>query len=240
VSKLKIENFATSKFIKEWGVFGIFLILTLGVLWKLLPLYIDYRISLYIKNNHSYISDLSARGNSSLSKIDELNLLKKYRNEIFDGISDIKGGDLDRSIVVFSDYNCSFCKSAEIAFGNDLKKVINGRKIIYHELPILSQSSVDVAKLAIVANELGLYKGFRAAMIEIAHPTEQDGFAFFQKAGFSRDRIIKLRDSDRVAENLEKDIQLAKNLKIEGTPAIILNGEILRGWNEGAFRKLLF
>lgn len=238
---LKNERFGVHKSLKEWVFFAALLVFSLILLGKFLPLYIDSRINLYIKNNPRLVLSI-INGNSNKSTSDEAEntaLIKKYKKEIVAGISENDSKSPQVPIVIFSDYNCVFCKSAELAIHTSLIELVGDRKIIYHELPIISQSSIDVAKLSVVASRLGVYRGFRAAMLEIAHPNEQDGFAFLEKAGFSRELVIKLRDSDAVRDYLKKDGDLAKNLKIEGTPAIIINNKIMRGWSEEAFRKML-
>ena len=57
----------------------------------------------------------------------------------------------DRTIIKFFDYNCSYCRKAH----KDIDKVIEKEKIkvIYKNFPILSDNSVYLAKLGMLAAE---------------------------------------------------------------------------------------
>ena len=52
----------------------------------------------------------------------------------------------------------------------------------------------------------------------------------FKKLNVVRDEVDKKLDDSRVLKILENDIQLAQNLGLRGTPAFIINNEIIFGY----------
>ncbi len=59
---------------------------------------------------------------------------------------------------------------------------------------------------------------------------DEDLDKFFKKLNVVRDEVEKKLDDSRVLKILQNDIQLAQNLGLRGTPAFIINNEIIFGY----------
>ncbi len=225
------------KAVIEWAVFIAMAIFAVVVARYILPSYIDHRIENYIANNPARISELGKHALSThpIKAEDEKNLIEKYKSELLSGISIKHSANKTNYIIIFSDYSCGYCKIAEKTMAEKFRNKISGKNLVFHELPILPGDSNKIARLAIAANELGLYERFRTAILPIARPTEADALKIFEQLGVDRSMILSMSSSKTVDEHLARSKSLAEKLKITGTPAIVLNGAVMRGWNEDAF-----
>ena len=131
-------------------------------------------------------------------------------------------------LVEFSDYACGFCrKSVEaveelIAEDPDLKVVIR-------EFPILSQGSVDAAKMALAAAHQGKYEEFHRAMYEIGKPTPENIEKAARQAGLDLAMAQKAAASNAVAAEIEANRAFANQLQFDGTPAWVTQDQMLQG-----------
>ena len=69
----------------------------------------------------------------------------------------------DVTVVEFFDYACGYCRASL----PDLAKLVGedkGVKVVYRELPILSDESADAAKVSLLAAEKGQYMSFHRAL----------------------------------------------------------------------------
>ncbi len=82
----------------------------------------------------------------------------------------------DVTIVAFLDYNCPFCKKATPA----LDKVVaadGGVRLVYKDWPILAESSVDGARMALAAKCQGKYLQAHAALMAVPDRNSRDRMA---------------------------------------------------------------
>ena len=134
-------------------------------------------------------------------------------------------------LVEFFDYNCSYCKKAH----EDIKKLLNDPdvKIIFKNFPILSERSIELAKLAIVIGKLDnkKFNSFHEFIFtNNKPPSEKQISKFLSGLDLNYDRLKNVLNEDDVIKDLEKDVSLAKNLKLRGTPAFVIDDEILFGY----------
>ena len=134
-------------------------------------------------------------------------------------------------IVEFFDYNCSYCKKAH----EDIKKLSTDQdvKIIFKNFPILSERSIELAKLAIVIGKLDNKKFNRFHEFIFTNkspPSEKKISEFLSGLDLDYENLKNVLNEDDVIKDLEKDVNLARDLKLRGTPAFIINEEILSGY----------
>ncbi|MDI9313849.1 MAG: DsbA family protein [Hydrotalea sp.] len=151
----------------------------------------------------------------------------------------------NKIIVEFFDYNCPYCQR-ELAILKQWVASDPQVKIVLVELPILGQSSVDAAFVAILtywrANKndqkrLAAYQQFHEKTLLGARPlTKEKLQAIATAAGFSPDRITA-DDQKRAKQFLQNNIKLANQLRIEGTPSFIYNGLLLSGFSSAETLK---
>ncbi|MFC3101052.1 DsbA family protein [Altererythrobacter lauratis] len=132
------------------------------------------------------------------------------------------------TLVEFTDYACTFCRQsvadvdALIAANPDLKVVIR-------ELPILSQDSVDAARMALAAAQQGRFAQFHAAMFAAGQVTADTITAAATQAGVDLARARAAIDAGVFDSQLQNNVFLAQTLGINGTPFFIVGDRALNG-----------
>lgn len=131
----------------------------------------------------------------------------------------------DLTIVTFFDYNCPFCKKAEVA----LEKVVaeDGHiRVVYKDWPILTKASVYGAQLALAAKYQGKYDAVHAALMSIpgAKIPEDEMLAAIRKSGVDMNRLdadLKAH-ADEITALLRRNLTQADALELQGTPAYLV------------------
>ncbi len=156
-------------------------------------------------------------------KIFELN------NNLYEGNPNSK-----KKIVEFLDYNCSYCKKVHM----DIKKLLNESndfQVIYKNFPILSDNSVVLAKYAIVISEIDHKKFLQfhneiLATKGIVKGANLD--KILKKINLKKENLVQRLNEASIEKKLQLDIELAQKLGLRGTPAFIINDEIVFGYIE--------
>jgi protein-disulfide isomerase len=131
----------------------------------------------------------------------------------------------DVTIVAFLDYNCPFCKKAT----PDLDRLVktDGQiKLVYKDWPILFETSVAGAELAVAAKYQGRYQVAHDALMairgsKIPEDRMRDALA---KAGLDMKRL----DADLTAHLadikalLKRNSAQADSLRLQGTPVFLI------------------
>lgn len=133
------------------------------------------------------------------------------------------GNKSPRSIVIFSDYKCAFCRKAHEKIVNEGWIEKYNIRIIIRELPVLGKDSHKMALFAITNARKSEYGATHSRI-----------FSTGSSPDFSRFSDTSFADAE-----IKKNMELARKLNITGTPAFVINGNIIRGFNEGDIRKSL-
>ena len=160
--------------------------------------------------------------------------INKLKKEIFFNDNNLYSGNRDsqRIIVEFFDYNCSYCKKAH----EDIDKILEKHKdlkVIYKNFPILSEKSVELAKigLLIARKSNKKFNSFHKTLMKKRKiPTENELRKILKKLDLEFDDIKRNLSDKSLDENLKSDFQLAQKLELRGTPAFIVGEEILFGY----------
>ena len=141
-------------------------------------------------------------------------------------------GPADAEVVVveFFDYNCGYCRRAL----PDIQKLAEEDKnvrFVFREMPILSQNSNEVATWSLAAHKQGKYFEFHSALMEKrGNRSAKVMKDIAEDLGLDAEQLEKDANSDDVKKMLQKDLDLARNIGIRGTPAFIINGELYPGY----------
>lgn len=131
-------------------------------------------------------------------------------------------------VVEFADYACGYCKKAVA----DLDALIAKNpeiKVVMRELPILSPQSADAAKMALAAGDQGKYAAFHKAMYDIGKPDPQTIEAAAKVAGLDLDRARKFVADPRLEAEIERNMNLARQLGFSGTPSWVVGDRLVSG-----------
>lgn len=136
----------------------------------------------------------------------------------------------DVTLVEMYDYNCGYCRSTM----PDVVALVDGDpnlKLMLRQFPILSQGSVDAAKVGVLVAKSGVdYWSFHQALF--TGRGQVDGETALRAAADlglkPEDLRAKLADPE-VGAALDNSYKLAQQLQISGTPTFIIGDEVIPG-----------
>jgi protein-disulfide isomerase len=133
--------------------------------------------------------------------------------------------DGDVTLVQFFDYNCGYCRAAL----PDIDRLLTEDKklkIVYRELPILSEASDTAARASLaVAQAGGDYLKFHRELYTMARADAADINAAAANAGGNPNAI----NADKIATEITANLDLQRQLQLTGTPSWIVGDTVLNG-----------
>ncbi|MDF2984203.1 MAG: DsbA family protein [Devosia sp.] len=138
--------------------------------------------------------------------------------------------DGDVTLVEMFDYNCGYCRQALPDLAALLESDKN-LKVVLKEFPILSQGSVDAARIAAQVADADVdYWAFHQALFTSRGQVDK---AVALKAaadlGLNPIALEMGMKTPRVDQVIEESYRIADRLKITGTPTFIIGDEIIPG-----------
>lgn len=130
----------------------------------------------------------------------------------------------DVTVVAFLDYNCPFCKKA----APDLERAVkeDGRiRLVYKDWPILAESSVVAAQLALAANYQGKYVLAHTTLMNLPGRASTERMSeALAKAGIDRNRLAKdlKAHAGEIGALLKRNNEQAEALGLPGTPVYLV------------------
>ncbi|MFU0869950.1 DsbA family protein [Kluyvera sichuanensis] len=131
------------------------------------------------------------------------------------------------TLVVFTDYNCPYCKK----FDPYLEKIVAKYPdvaVVFKFLPYRSESSVTSARDALTvwrAHPEQFMKFNDLLMAKKGYHDDASIAQAKQKAG-----VVVNEPDNESFETVKKSLALAQQLGIQGTPATLIGDEMLSGW----------
>jgi protein-disulfide isomerase len=138
--------------------------------------------------------------------------------------------DGDVTLVEMFDYNCTYCRQSlpDIAALLDSDKNL---RIILKEFPILSQDSIDAARVAVQVAEADVdYWSFHQALF--TGRGQVDKAAALKAAadlGLNPITLEMGMKTPTVETAIQQSYKIADRLRITGTPTFIIGGEVIPG-----------
>ena len=135
-------------------------------------------------------------------------------------------------IIEFFDYNCGHCKmeSKVIEQLLGLRKDI---KVVLKPIPILGQASLYATQIghAILLAEPEKYLKYFHTLMNDFGDSDNPILNAIKESGADLEKIKKALNekSTEIGKMIKKDIELADKNGVEGTPAFIINGELIPG-----------
>lgn len=138
--------------------------------------------------------------------------------------------DGDVTLVEMFDYNCGYCRQAVPDLATLLADDPN-LKVILKEFPILSQGSMDAARIAVAVAQSGEdYWAFHQKLFTArGQVTGETALAAAQDLGMSRVNLELQASSASVDDVINRSYAIARGLGVSGTPAYIIGNEIIPG-----------
>ena len=159
--------------------------------------------------------------------------LASLQDELYDDPDNIVLGnpDGDVTLVEMFDYNCGYCRQV-VADVLELVEEDPNLRVILKEFPILSQGSVDAARVGILVNQADDvdYRDYHQALFSARGAVDaQAALAAAEELGLSRVALELDMNNDDVSAALQRSYTIAQSLGISGTPTFIIGNEVLPG-----------
>ena len=135
----------------------------------------------------------------------------------------------DVTLIEFFDYRCPYCRQVE-PFIQSLIKNDPGVRVVEKEFPILGPASVYTARVALAAYKQGKYEQFRQAVLaKKSNVDEATILKVAEEAGLDLDRVKTDMNSPEADAEIKRTSEIAKALRLSGTPAFIVGTELIPG-----------
>ena len=135
----------------------------------------------------------------------------------------------DVTIVEFFDARCPFCKRLAGEMTELLRKDRNVR-VVMKDLPVLGPASVVAARALLAAQRQGKYNEFYDRLMALrGEPTEAAMRAEAERIGMDIARWQRDMLDPAIQQRIDTNMELARALRIEGTPALIIGDAFIPG-----------
>src|SRR6516165_10226109 len=141
--------------------------------------------------------------------------------------------DGDVTFVEFFDYNCGYCKRA-MADMLDLLKNDPKLKVVLKEFPVLSEGSVEAARVAVAVRMQDpsgkKYLDFHQKLLGGRGLADKArAMAAAKEAGLDVARIEKDLASPEINDTIRENMKLAEDMGLNGTPSYVIGKQIVVG-----------
>lgn len=175
--------------------------------------FVQYQKDLQSKQVENYISEL----------------MKKKRENVDPASSYFKGNKNAKvTLVEFADFRCGHCRNASDTVKQLLKNYKDKLKVVYKNRPVLGADSRQAALAALAAGEQGKFWEYHDKLF-----SGQVSASVFEKyakqLGLNVEKFKTDMASKKVKDLLKSEEDQAKKLAINGTPAFVANGVVIRG-----------
>lgn len=139
-------------------------------------------------------------------------------------------GDGENVVVEFFDYNCGYCKRVV----PHIQKLLAERKdvkVVFKELPILGEASVNATKAALAVYNIApeKYFDYHNELMKLGARDAGNIMQAAKSVGIDEAKLKKAIDDPKVQQQITKHTDLAQQIGVRGTPTFIVNGELQRG-----------
>jgi len=132
----------------------------------------------------------------------------------------------DVTVVEYLDYNCTYCR-ASLPIVDQLVAADPKVKVIYRELPVLSQESETAARYAIVAGRQGKYRALHTALYAGGPLTDASMDKALLTAGLDPAIVKEQAKAASVEAAIKTNLSLMRPLGITGTPTWVIGDRVV-------------
>lgn len=140
----------------------------------------------------------------------------------------IGAADADVTVVEFFDYACGFCRTSL----PDIERLVAedpNVRVVFRELPILSDESIDAARVSLSAARQREYSDFHRAMFDAGRPSAATIASAQNRAGLDAAQVRRDIADAAIDEELRRNREMAVQLNMNGTPAFVIGNRVLAG-----------
>lgn len=177
-------------------------------------------------------------------QVKTVNEFKKYEKMSDSNPFKVSGnlmGDKDGKLTVYiyTDYRCPICRTYNVITSRAAVEM-KGFKIVHRNLPLdmecnknlksqFHEGSCMLSKYSIAAEKQGRLWDLNSELFEKQPQTEADVLDIAKGLGLDTIKLREDANSEETKERLQQDIESASDLRIDGTPTLVINGKIYSG-----------
>lgn len=132
----------------------------------------------------------------------------------------------DVTIVQYFDYNCGYCRRNLATLKLLIARDPNIR-VVFRELPVLSQESEIAARYSLAAAAQGRFHQFHEALYGAGPVSDASIAAALQAAGIARDQADSAANGERVEQEITGNIAIMQKLGMTGTPSWVIGDQVV-------------
>jgi protein-disulfide isomerase len=156
--------------------------------------------------------------------------IASVRSEVEQPFASAFAGNPDGDVVLveYSDFACGFCRQSV----SDVARLVaedNNLKVVFHELPILSEESRVAAAWGMAAAQQGKYFPFYKAMFGAGRPSQATIEQAARTAGLDMAMARRFVASKQADAVIDANIRIAEQLQFSGTPSWVVGNTVLNG-----------
>lgn len=132
----------------------------------------------------------------------------------------------DLTIVEYYDYNCGFCRASLPT----IRQLIAGDpklRIVFRELPVLSDASKVAARYSLVAARAGKFAAFHDALYAGGPISDASLADAVRKAGMDLKTVQAAANDPAIDTEIDTNFAVAKRLGMTGTPSWIIGDHVV-------------
>lgn len=133
-------------------------------------------------------------------------------------------------IAYFSDAYCPYCRVLTprlVKLQNELRDEI---QIVWHELPLLGESSELAARATLAAKRQGAFRPFQDALMSSSFQANPEYLAVVaERIGLDPGQLMRDMDSAAVAREVATSKSLARIFGFIGTPVTVIGRTVIQG-----------
>lgn len=134
------------------------------------------------------------------------------------------------TITEFSDFQCPYCKQAQSTLKQIMRVYRNEVRLIFKHLPLdIHPQAFASAQAAFCAGEQNSFWPYHDALFDAENPTPETFKQMAKQFKLNLAAFTNCLDSEVSRDAVLKDVEEARRLGINGTPAFIINGKPVRG-----------
>lgn len=158
--------------------------------------------------------------------------IKDNKSKVEDSLTSPVLGNPNGDVVIatFYDYNCSYCRKGH-NFINQLIKLDTGVKVVLKPFPILGDASNYAATIALAVYKTtpSKFQDIHNGLMDLKSITKESVEKLLLVNDLNPEVIAEEINKDEIKNLIDKNVKLAKGLKIQGVPDYIINGKLIAG-----------
>lgn len=180
----------------------------------------------YVLENPEILPEAMKR----LQERESAKVVAANRAAIFDAYAGAWEGNPsgDVTVSVWMDYACGYCRASLPIIARLVAEDPKVR-IVYRELPVLSEGSRVAARWGLAAAEQGKFKPFHMALYSGGQLSQASIDAAAATAGLDVARAQQSLTSQQVEAEVARNLDVAGKLGVTGTPSWVIGEQVISG-----------